>query len=277
MTFVDWTETDAAGCVARPSADDDKYSRGVLGVITGSATYPGAAVLGVEAAMHTGVGMLRYLGAPRAADLVLQRRPEVVTASGRVQAWLLGSGMDAAGREPSETRALHDALEQGLPTVVDAGALDLLTVARGPVVITPHAGELARLLDVERTEILADTGRWAPEAAERLGVTVLLKGSSTRIADSHGSRFTVTSATAWTATAGAGDALGGILGALVATHSDEVAERPAALAELAATAAVLHRLAAERVSRGGPFTILHLTHALPAVISGLLAGRSDAR
>ena len=270
MTYSDWTGADAAGCIARPTDTDDKYSRGVLGVITGSATYPGAAVLGVEAAMHTGVGMLRYLGAARAADFVLHRRPEVVTAPGRVQAWLVGSGMDAASREPGETAALRDALGQELPTVLDAGALDLLPSARGPVVITPHFGELARVLGVEKREIAADPGHWAGEAADRLGVTVLLKGASTRVADPHGSRFTVTSATAWTATAGAGDALGGILGALLATHQGELASDETSLARLAATASVLHGLAAERVSRGGPFTVLHLTHALPAVIAELL-------
>ena len=61
-TFTHWTPSDAARFIAVPASDDDKYSRGVLGVVTGSAAYPGAAVLGVEAALHTGVGMVRYLG-----------------------------------------------------------------------------------------------------------------------------------------------------------------------------------------------------------------------
>src|SRR3954470_13754689 len=91
-----WTAADTAREYRVPEASDDKYSRGVLGVLTGSAQYPGAAVLGVEAAARTGAGMVRYLGDAEAARLVLQRRPEIVTAPGRVQAWLIGSGMAAA-------------------------------------------------------------------------------------------------------------------------------------------------------------------------------------
>src|SRR6188768_2589134 len=89
-----WTPADARDWIAVPDADSDKYARGVLGVVTGSDRYPGAAVIGVEAAIRTGVGMVRYLGADRPANLVLQRRPEIVTAEGRVKAWLIGSGMD---------------------------------------------------------------------------------------------------------------------------------------------------------------------------------------
>ena len=69
--------------IAVPGVDDDKYARGVVGFVTGSSQYPGAAVLGVEAAAHAGVGMIRYLGPGRPTRLVLQRRPEAVTADGR--------------------------------------------------------------------------------------------------------------------------------------------------------------------------------------------------
>src|SRR5690554_509528 len=138
--YRQWTDVQAAELIAVPSEGDDKYSRGVLGVVTGSSQYPGAAVLGVEAAIRTGVGMVRYLGA--AGDLVLQRRPEAVTSPGRVQAWLLGSGLDSSDRDPETTRLLVEALGQGLPTVVDAGALDLVGRATGPTVITPHFQEL---------------------------------------------------------------------------------------------------------------------------------------
>src|SRR5436190_19901418 len=97
---------EAATRIAVPGVDDDKYSRGVTGFVTGSARFPGAAVLGVEAALHTGVGMVRYLGPGRPTRLVLQRRPEAVTASGRVQAWVLGSGQDAADRDDSTAELL---------------------------------------------------------------------------------------------------------------------------------------------------------------------------
>jgi hydroxyethylthiazole kinase-like uncharacterized protein yjeF len=275
--YREWSRDDARGCIAVPVASDDKYSRGVLGIITGSKAYPGAAVLGVEAALRTGVGMVRYLGPDRAQELVLRRRPEVVTEPGRVQAWLLGSGMDAAHRAPAATRRLTDALRQGLPTVLDAGALDLLPQAAGPVVITPHFRELARILAADPERIASDPAAAARVAAGELGVTVLLKGHTSYIASPDGTGLTASLAPAWTATAGTGDALGGILGALLATHASAVENDPALLARLAATASVLHGLAAERASGGGPFVVLELAEALPAVIAGLLGsgGGSD--
>jgi NAD(P)H-hydrate repair Nnr-like enzyme with NAD(P)H-hydrate dehydratase domain len=264
--FTAWTPDDAASRIAVPGEHDDKYSRGVLGVITGSAMYPGAAVLGVQAAAHTGIGMIRYLG--EAAELVLQRRPEVVTADGRVQAWLLGSGMDHVDRQ---LEPLLRAVSQEVPVVLDGGALDLHDRAAGPVVITPHYGELARLLGVDRAEVAGDPEGYARRTADSLGVTVLLKGHTTYVAG-PGISLSAASAPTWLATAGAGDALAGILGALVATHAAAIADDPAELARLAATAAVLHGLAAKRASGGGPLTVLGLAAALPATIAGLLAG-----
>lgn len=271
-----WTPADAASEIAVPGVDDDKYTRGVLGVVTGSGLYPGAAVLGVEAALHTGVGMVRYLGPSRASTLVMQRRPEVVTVTGRVQAWLLGSGMDHdrvwAGSKGSATRArLAEAIGQGLPTVLDGGALDLYSVATGPVVITPHYRELARTLGADVDDIARDPRAAAVGAASSLAVTVLLKGHTTWVASPAGLVLEVATAPTWLATAGAGDALGGILGALVATHSASIAADPDALAKLAATASVIHGLAAARASRGGPLTILDLCAAIPATIAALLA------
>ena len=260
-SFTAWTPDDAARRIAVPDEHDDKYTRGVLGVITGSEMYPGAAVLGVEAAAHTGVGMIRYVG--EAKELVLQRRPEVVTADGRVQAWLLGSGTDHVDRQ---LEPLLAALAQGLPTILDGGALDLHGRATGAVIITPHYGELARVLGVDRAAVAADPAGFARRTADDLGVTVLLKGHTTYIAGPDAA-LTVSSAPTWLATAGAGDALAGILGALVATQPDG---NPA---ELAATAAVLHGLAAARASGGGPLTILGLAAALPATIAELLARR----
>jgi len=264
-SFTAWTPADAAASIAVPAEHDDKYTRGVLGVITGSAMYPGAAVLGVEAALRTGVGMVRYTG--EAGQLVLQRRPEVVTADGRVQAWLLGSGMDHVDRQ---LEPLLAAVAQGLPTILDGGALDLHDRATGPIVITPHFGELARVLGASKEAIAADPGAWAFRAAEELAVTVLLKGHTTYVAG-PGIALTTSSAPTWLATAGAGDALAGILGALVATHASEIAADPAELARLAASAAVIHGLAATRASAGGPLTILDLAAAVSATIADLLA------
>jgi Predicted sugar kinase len=271
-----WSEADARRWIAVPGAGDDKYSRGVLGVITGSSRYPGAAVLGVEAASRTGVGMVRYLGAGRPSRLVMQRRPETVTAPGRVQAWLAGSGMDAAGRGSRETARIRSALAEGVPAVLDAGALDLVGEAAGPVIITPHFRELSMALAQAGTDVTPETiaeapAAWAERAARALGVTVLLKGHVTHIVSPLGSRLTSETGPAWLATAGSGDVLAGILGALLATHAREIAEQPGAVAALAATAALLHGLAAERASAGGPIVALDVAEALPATIAALLA------
>jgi len=292
-----WDTTSAAPFIAVPSASDTKYSRGVLGLVTGSKRYPGAAVLSVEAAHRTGIGMVRFHGPRRVADHVLSRRPEAVTAAGRVQAWLVGSGMDATSRTHQEHVRLQMAFSSGCPLVVDAGALDLVASASGPVVITPHARELATLLLAKGTssaetftvvdelaaEIAAQPERWVLLAADELAVTVLLKGHVTHVAtpngavprDDRGTRFhaRIVSPTTWLATAGTGDVLAGILGALVATHADQVLENPAFLGPLAATAALLHGVAAERASHGGPIAAFDVAEALPLAIAGILYSR----
>lgn len=261
---------DAASWVAVPEVADDKYSRGVVGFVTGSTRYPGAAVLGVEAALRTGVGMARFVGPDAVAGLVLARRPEAVADLGRVQAWVLGSGQDAQARDEAEAQRLRDAIEQGLPTVLDGGALDLVAQARGPLVLTPHARELARLTGESIDTILADPAAAAVSAADRVGAVVLLKGHTTHVADPGGQLLRVRSAPTWLATAGAGDALAGVLGALIATHHERLASDARALLPLAATAAVIHGLAAERASAGGPFTILDLCAEIPHVVRALL-------
>lgn len=284
-----WDAKHAAPYIAVPTASDTKYSRGVLGVVTGSKQYPGAAVLSVEAAYRTGLGMVRYLGPRRARDLVLARRPEVVCVPGRVQAWLVGSGMNAATRSHTVSVRLQTALQSGTPVVVDAGALDLARSSRGPVVITPHARELASLIlslemagleafaDVDQlaTAISQEPERWVEVAADKFNVTVLLKGNVTHVAtpaDDQGARFhaRIPSPTTWLATAGTGDVLAGILGALVATHADQVLKDPDMLGPLAATAAFLQGEAAGRAANGGPIVALDVAQALPATIAATL-------
>ena len=136
---------DVAALLPRPDRESDKYRRGVVGVAAGSAQYTGAAVLCTGGAVQGGAGMVRYLGAEEPAAQVRARWPEVVVGEGRVQAWTVGSGGgdDAAGR-------LERAARDGVPMVVDADALAALRDhhdAGVPVLLTPHAGELARLLD----------------------------------------------------------------------------------------------------------------------------------
>jgi NAD(P)H-hydrate repair Nnr-like enzyme with NAD(P)H-hydrate dehydratase domain len=274
--WLEWEADQARDWIAVPQATDDKYTRGVLGMRTGSTGYPGAAVLGVEAASRTGVGMLRYLGPRRVSTLVLQRRPEIVTQDGRVQAWLLGSGMDAAARGAETTAQLERALGQGVPTVLDAGALDLVGAGTGARVIAPHYRELAAVLSsagqsVPVDDIAREPGTWAVRTADLLGVTVLLKGSTTYVASPSGIRLTVSGSTAWLATAGSGDVLAGILGALLATHADRIEADADAVAALAATASFVHAAAAVRASAGGPLVALDIAAAVPATLAALLA------
>lgn len=268
---------EATEWIAVPESDTDKYARGVLGVVTGSATYPGAAILGVQAAMRTGLGMLRYIGDDRAADAVLRSRPEIVTAPGRVQAWLLGSGMDAGNRSAAADVRLKDALGQDVPVVVDAGALDLVGRATGPAIITPHFRELARVLEhaghpASTEQIAADPAQFARLAAQILGVSVLLKGNTTYVASPDGECLSASFGTPWLATAGTGDVLGGVLGALVATHADVISrDGHGALLRLGATAAAVHGMAATRASAGGPIVALDVADALPATIAQLIS------
>lgn len=271
--------TEAVRSIRVPREDDDKYARGVLGVATGSTRYPGAAVLGVEAAVRTGVGMVRYLGPEKPSGMVLARRPEVVTAEGRVQAWLLGSGTSADDRGDGERRTLLDQLHSGVPAVLDAGALDLVVEIAGAVVVTPHYRELAGMLrragvDVDASAIAAQPGEWARRAADRFGVCVLLKGSTTHVV-AGGASFAVTGSTPWLATAGSGDVLGGILGALLAGRAAEAEATDADLtaedlAPVAAAAAVLHAEAGRAASQGGPIAALDIAEHLPEVVARLL-------
>lgn len=277
-TWREWTAEDASEWLSEPGASDDKYRRGVLGVITGSPDYPGAAVLGVEAAHRTGVGMVRFTGPRAVRQAVISARPETVGVGGRVQAWLLGSGMDSSHRSFLLAGELQHALASGEPTVLDAGGLDLVGSHTAPTVITPHSRELANLLNERDVltsveEVDADPAAWAERAANHLQVAVLLKGSVTHVCDPAGTRLTVTAATHWLASAGTGDVLGGVIGALAATHHDRLASEATAITYLAATAAYIHGEAARRASAawdGGPVTALDVAQAIPPVIGALL-------
>lgn len=269
-----WAADDVRRVLGRPTAHDDKYSRGVVGLRTGSRQFPGAAVLGVEGAWRTGIGMVRYLGPARPTRLVLARRPETVTADGRVQAWVIGSGTSAEDRTDVETRMLREVLDGPDPVVVDAGALDLAASATAPVVITPHAGEHAKL----RSELGLDpddarSAAGAAETAAALGAIVLLKGATTVVASPEGWECAIDAPTSWLATAGTGDVLAGILGAVTAGAAARRAT--VSLAACAATAAWLHGQAAQTASAalaGGPITALDVAEHLPLVVGRLLAG-----
>ena len=273
-----WKSKDAAKCIVVPSELDHKYSRGTLGVITGSAKYPGAAVLTTRAASATGLGVIRFHSNSGLAHLVLHQAPEALVQPGPVTAWLAGSGIDSKKFSDITTWLRHRWFvllnRQSVPTILDAGALHLAGSLEQPTLITPHAGELSRLLlqrgIVASSELIeANPIEWAQRASEALAVTVLLKGSRTVVAqDDYIIELPI--ATPWLATAGSGDVLAGIIGALVATNYIEILNDVHRLADVAATGAFIHNQAALIASAGGPISATSLIDAIPAAVAKLL-------
>ena len=247
---------DVARLLPVPEPTAHKYTRGVVGVRAGSKQYPGAAVLCVAGASVGLAGMVRYVG--DAADLVHESFPEVVVGPGQVQAWVVGSGGGDEG-----TRALGEVVADGGPVVVDA---DGLTGVRGvldvPALLTPHAGELARMLDVDRAAVEADQLGHARHAAQTFGSVVLLKGRHTLVAAPDGRVRVTTVGPPWLATAGAGDVLAGLCGALLAAGLDPF--------DAGSVGSWLHGSAAALASDHGPLRASAVAAALPEACRALL-------
>ena len=256
---------DVAGRWPVPGPTDDKYTQGVTGIAAGSATYPGAAVLATGAAVLATSGMVRFAGG--AAPGVRDRWPEVIVtetlaAAGRTQSWTVGPGIgtDDAGRA-----ALAATLERDVPLCIDADAITVLAehpdlrgaLAGRPVVLTPHDREFARLAG----EVGPDRIAAARRAAAELGVTVLLKGNATVVADPDGRTMVHPSAGSWAATAGSGDVLSGIVGALLA------AGLPPWWA--AGCGTFVHGRAAELAAAGAPAPASAILAAIPAAVRSI--------
>ncbi|CAL9542102.1 NAD(P)H-hydrate epimerase [Streptomyces sp. enrichment culture] len=250
---------DVARLLPVPRAESDKYRRGVVGIAAGSARYPGAAVLAVAGALRGGAGAVRYVGP--AGDAVLARFPETLVSdrgpkhAGRVQAWVVGPG---AG---DDAATVGEVLAADVPVLVDADGLRLADVEavrarRAPTLLTPHAGEAAALLGVERREV--EEGRLAAvrELAGRYGATVLLKGSTTLVADSAGGAVRVNpTGTPWLATAGSGDVLSGLTGSLLAAGLSAV--------DAGSVGAYVHGLAGRLAADGAPVGAHDVAAAIP--------------
>src|SRR5579875_719667 len=264
---------DIAAMLPSPTGESDKYRRGVLGLVSGSERFTGAGVLSAGGAIRGGAGMIRYVSAQPAVDVVRQWWPETVITvlppagpdgrfadgpegaaeflrgAGRVQAWVAGPGM---GTGEDAAQVLAAVLRTDVPVLVDADGLTVLGEHRdllprqAPTLITPHAGELARLLGADRDDVEARRLEHARAAARELGVTVLLKGSTTVIcppADGPGGPDLVNpTGTPWLATAGTGDVLSGLAGALLAQGLDP--------SGAAMAAAFLHGVAARHAAAG---------------------------
>ena len=239
---------DVAALLPVPGAESDKYRRGVVGIAAGSARYPGAAVLAVAGALRGGAGAVRYVGP--AADAVIARFPEVLVSdqgpkhAGRVQAWVVGPGA------ADDASVVGEVVSADVPVLIDADGLRLADrdAVRGrtaPTLMTPHAGEAAALLGVAREEVEGARLASARELAARYGATVLLKGSTTLIADAAGGAVRVNSTgTGWLATAGSGDVLSGLAGSLLAAGLSAL--------DAGSVAAYLHGLAGRLASDGAP-------------------------
>jgi hydroxyethylthiazole kinase-like uncharacterized protein yjeF len=283
-----------------PGPASDKYTRGVVGLATGSPGYPGAAVLSAAGALAGPAGMVRYAG-PVAADVV-RAHPSVVASdevggAGRVQAWLVGCGMGTDERARHELRAV---LAAPVPVVVDADALtlagepgvsDAIRERDAPTVVTPHDREFARLAGevVGPDRVAAAVG-----LAQRLGVVVLLKGDRTVIGTPDGTAWANPTGTPSLATAGTGDVLAGLLGSLLAAGvpADRAAVAAAFVHGLAAhdaagrtgrdaggvsagrTGRDAGGVSAGRTGRGAggaPVTAPDVANSLPRVIGSLLS------
>jgi hydroxyethylthiazole kinase-like uncharacterized protein yjeF len=278
MSTRTWKARDTKKCIIVPSELDNKYSRGVLGVITGSAKFPGAAVLSTASASATGLGMIRFHSNSGLAHLVLHSNPEVVVQPGAVTAWLAGSGIDGKRYSDITTWLRHRWFtllpKQSVPTILDAGALHLAGKFDQPTLITPHAGELARLLTQRGVAVTAEAiegnpKKWAAIASEKLNVVVLLKGSHTVVADND-SIIELPISTPWLATAGTGDVLAGIVGALVATNYIEILNDGKRLSEVAASAAYIHNSAALLASRDAPTSAFRVIEMIPEAIRKIM-------
>ena len=272
------TDADVRDLLPRPGVASDKYRRGVVGIAAGSDLYTGAAVLSVGGALMAGAGMVRYAGPAHPADRVRARWPEAVVTVldepglggvGRVQAWVVGPGL---GTGPQARELVARVLGTDVPVLVDADGLNLvahdvsLLRRTAPVLITPHAGELSRLTGVPRAEIEAAPLAHARAAAAELGVTVLLKGNTTVVADSGGGPARVNlTGTPWLATGGTGDVLSGIAGSLLAQGLGPL--------DAGSCAAHLHGLAGRIAAGGAPLTAAGVAESLPAAIRSL-TGRS---
>lgn len=243
--MVGFEADDVAARWPVPGPHDDKYTQGVTGVMAGSETYPGAAILCTGAAVAATSGMVRYAGT--AAAEVVSHWPEVIAtpghaSAGRVQAWVVGPGL---GTDETAAAALCFALESDVPVIVDADGLTILAAhpelvagRSAPTVLTPHAGEYARLAGSAPGEDRVGATR---RLADQLGVTVLLKGNVTVIAEPHGTAYLHVAGQSWAATAGSGDVLSGIVGALLASGLPP--------GEAAAAAAFVHARAADMAAR----------------------------
>ncbi len=278
------SETLRQWALPMPGSDADKEVRGHVLIVAGSREIPGAALLAASAALRAGAGKLTVatpqsvaiglaLALPEARVIALPESDSGGLESAGVDqllacmdtcgAMLVGPGlMDAETTSRFVRRLL--AHSRSLPCVLDALAMDAALSDKAftqPVLLTPHAGEMAHLTGVSKNVILDDPVKAGRELASRLQAVVVLKGATTILASPEAGTWSHTAAVPGLATSGSGDVLAGIMVGLAA--------RGASLEQAAAWGIVVHAQAGERLARRfGPIGYLarELLDELPALL-----------
>lgn len=274
--------------------DADKDSRGRVLIVAGSRDVPGAALLAGVGALRAGAGKLQVatvrsvathlgvaipeamvLGLPETGDGGLSRdaADALLKRSSRCDATLIGPGMVEEDAMSAVVTALLERLEPGCNTgfVLDAAAMaglakqhELTRRHEGRLVLTPHAGEMASLMEVSREDVQADPLGKARELAAHLHCVVAMKGSTTHVVAPDGSALAYEEGTVGLATSGSGDVLAGIVTGLLARGAPPV--------EAMAWGTYLHGEAGNRLMRrhgGVGFLARELLAEVPRVMAGL--------
>jgi len=274
VTLALITPADVAPHVASRLASTHKGTYGHVGVIAGSPGRSGAAVLCARGAIRTGAGLVSVMCDSETAQLVHAASIESMTfSSGDVRAFLsgksaavLGPGLADDDEAHAATREMVAAIE--LPLVIDASGLNAFAGRAGelnprglPRVITPHPGELARLLETDARSINADRIAAARQAAKATRCVVVLKGHQSLVAEPDGHVYVNPTGNAGMASGGMGDVLAGMIAALLA--------RDTAPLDAACAGAYLHGLAgdllAEEMGDTG-LTAMDLAERIPAAV-----------
>lgn len=283
-TPVAWLSGPGARAAIPPKRDrSDKYGAGAVLVVAGSPGLTGAACLAARATLRAGAG-LTVVAAPAAVQPAIAAQllevmcapvpdidgalapasvDEVLRQAGRTAAVAVGPGL---GRHPATTDAVARILAGiDLPVVLDADGLwhaaqapEMLTRRHAPTVITPHTGEAARLLGVERAEVDAGRLEAARTLAARTGAVVVLKGAGTITADPGGTVVVNATGAPALATAGTGDVLTGVIAALLAKGMPPL--------QAAAAGVAVHGHAGEACAHGDGTIASDIIDALPAAI-----------
>jgi ADP-dependent NAD(P)H-hydrate dehydratase len=278
----------------RPDEDDDKDERGRVLVIGGSTQVAGAVLLAGVAALRAGAGKLQLATVAPAASALGIAVPEALVVGlrasrtgeiagsqalpalsqhiGTADSVLVGPGMSSDRAAHALLASLVPRLDDAATLVLDASAItalahdeSLLLPLDGRAVLTPHAGEMATLLGIDKREVTRDPGGVARVAAERFGAIVALKGAETYIADPNRALYRYSGGSVGLATSGSGDTLAGIIAGLTA--------RGARPAQAAAWGAYLHGAAGRALARKlGPIGFLarELLDELPVLLRRLL-------